>query len=147
MKKATSLLRKADLGVRSSAKRSWRQVMTNRKLRLVLLGVVAVITIVVVVNFFRLQRKNHLLKTNPRAVQQDEEKKYVSQLRRLTYPPEKEAPTIAIITDADKARQQNSGFYKQAKNGDVVVKYKSIAYILDAKNDKLVNIAPVYDEQ
>ncbi len=141
----TSLLRKADL--KGTAKRSWRQVITNRRLQIGLMAVAGMVVLAVVINFFRLQHQNNIHKSNPKAIQQDEEKQYVKQLQHLTYPPEKEKPTIAIVSDADKARQQNSGFYKQAKNGDVVVKYRSVAYLLDAKNNKIVNIAPVYEEQ
>lgn len=141
------LLRKADQQQPAGRKKSLKGLLvaaTSKKNLPKTIGVLAVMVLVLVsVNYVRLRVANSA-KSNPKAQQQAEKENYVKELQKLTYPPEKEQPTsVAIIADANKARQQNSDFYRQAKDGDVVVMYKSIVYILDAKNHKIVNIAPV----
>lgn len=140
------LLRKADQQSASS-KKSLKSVLTaatSKKNLPKMAGLlVAAVLVLVSVNYVRLRVMNSA-KRNPKAQQQAEQDNYVKELQKLTYPPENEQPTsVAIIADANKARQQNTDFYRQAKDGDVVVMYKSVVYILDAKNHKIVNIAPV----
>lgn len=147
-KSSEPLLRKADqqqsLDGNKKSLKSVLSAATSKKNLPKAAGLLVVAVLVLVsVNYVRL-RVVSSAKSDPKAQQQAEKENYVKELQKLTYPPEKEQPTsVAIIADANKARQQNSEFYRQAKNGDVLVMYKSIVYILDAKNHKIVNIAPV----
>lgn len=121
---------------------SFKKIPKKKLILFCSIVIVGIIFLAASVSYFKLRQKNQL-RHNPKAAQQAEEKEYVNELKNLTYPPDNETPSIAIIADADKARQSNATFYRQAKNGDVVLKYESIAYILDVKNHKLVNIGSV----
>lgn len=59
--------------------------------------------------------------------------------------PEGENPTITVITDADKLRQQEPTFYKNAKNGDnVVILFSTKLAVLFRKNEeRIINVAPI----
>lgn len=58
--------------------------------------------------------------------------------------PDDEVPLIATITDVD-ALAATQPFYRDAKNGDLLIIYQSIskAIIYDTENDVLVNVGPI----
>lgn len=59
--------------------------------------------------------------------------------------PKDEEPTVATVVDAG-ALAKDQPFYKEAHNGDKVLIYVKAqkAIIYDEKNDRLVNVGPVY---
>jgi len=59
--------------------------------------------------------------------------------------PKDEEPTVATVVDA-AALAKDQPFYKDAHNGDKVLIYVKAqkAIIFDEKNDRLVNVGPVY---
>lgn len=57
--------------------------------------------------------------------------------------PSDENPTVAQINDVAALKQANPDFYAQAKNGDLLVVYTSMALIYRDATDKLIKVAPV----
>ena len=56
--------------------------------------------------------------------------------------PEGEQPSVAAISDV-AALAERQPFYKDAKDGDILLVFSSKAIIYDAVNDKLVNVGPI----
>lgn len=54
-----------------------------------------------------------------------------------------EQPTVATITDADKLRQSNATFYKDAKNGDTLLVYPTQAIIYRSNDHKIIAVSPI----
>lgn len=57
-----------------------------------------------------------------------------------------EDPTVATITDADALRKENAEFYKEAKNGDVLLIFTTKAILYRTSSDRIINVAPVFIE-
>lgn len=56
--------------------------------------------------------------------------------------PADEQPSVVVIDDVQQRASQQA-FYKDAKDGDVLVVYSNRAIIYDAKANKLVNVGPI----
>ena len=52
-------------------------------------------------------------------------------------------PTVATITDVNKLKQSNSVFYKDARNGDVLLIYNTEAIIYRKEENRVIAVAPV----
>ena len=52
-------------------------------------------------------------------------------------------PTVATITDVDKLRKSNAEFYKDAKNGDILLIYSTQAIIFRKEENRIIAVAPV----
>lgn len=70
----------------------------------------------------------------------DEVKKLVAEVAKVARLPENETPSIATITDASKLKDQ--AFFKDAKNGDILLVFNSSgkAVLYDPKEKKVVDI-------
>lgn len=87
-----------------------------------------------------------------RALEARDPKKYQSSiirrseriLKRLAIVPSGETPAVATIVDVENLKRQNPEFYKRAQNGNTVILYKTVAFIIDEKAQKVVNIGPVF---
>lgn len=66
----------------------------------------------------------------------------INSVSKLIIVPE-DKPTVATITDVNKLRSANESFYKNAKNGDTLLLYSTVAIIYRANENKIVNVAPV----
>lgn len=66
----------------------------------------------------------------------------ISSVSKLIIVPE-DKPTVATITDVNKLRTANESFYKNAKNGDTLLLYSTVAIIFRSSENKIVNVAPV----
>jgi hypothetical protein len=66
----------------------------------------------------------------------------IDSVSKLIIVPE-DKPTVATITDVDKLREANESFYKNAKNGDMLLLYSTQAIIYRSAENKIVNVAPV----
>ncbi|MEK7544077.1 MAG: hypothetical protein AAB557_04365 [Patescibacteria group bacterium] len=51
-----------------------------------------------------------------------------------------ETPTITYITDVQKAKQQNPSFFLNAKGGEMIISYSSLALLYDEKQQKIIGI-------
>ncbi|MDP2587315.1 MAG: hypothetical protein Q8P33_00885 [bacterium] len=52
-------------------------------------------------------------------------------------------PTVATITDVDKLRQSNQEFYKNSRNGDILLVYQSQAIIYRKEEHRVIAVVPV----
>lgn len=73
-------------------------------------------------------------------VKDDEVKKIVAEVAKLARLPENETPSIATITDVSKLQDQP--FFKDAKNGDILLVFNSSgkAILYDPKDKKIVDV-------
>ena len=78
--------------------------------------------------------------TTQDAAKPDEVKKLVAEVAKVARLPENETPSIATITDASKLKDQ--AFFKDAKNGDILLVYNNSgkAVLYDPKEKKVVDI-------
>lgn len=66
----------------------------------------------------------------------------ISRISRFMVVPADEKPSVVIIHDAATLAQQQT-FYRDAKDGDILIVYSARAIIYDVKADKLVNVGPI----
>jgi len=66
----------------------------------------------------------------------------IERVGRFLVLPSDEKPSVAAISDA-LALSERQAFYKDAKDGDILIVYSSKAIIYDATADKLVNVGPI----
>lgn len=110
---------------------------------MILVVALAMISITLV-NYMDL-RARELEAKDPKKYQASIVRRSVRILERLAKVPENETPVVATIVDVEGLKKQNQQFYKRAQNGNTLVLYKTTAYILDEKNQKIVNIGPVLE--
>jgi hypothetical protein len=72
----------------------------------------------------------------------DQVQRLVARIGQFMVVPSDEKPSATILRDVAVQAQQQP-FYKDAKNGDVLVVYSTRAIIYDPKADKLVNVGPI----
>lgn len=70
----------------------------------------------------------------------DEVKKLVAEVSKIARLPQNETPSIATITDVSKLKDQP--FFKDAKNGDILLVYNTSgkAILYDPKDKKIVDV-------
>lgn len=110
--------------------------------KLILVGLIIVFCLVLI-NYMDL-RARELESHDPKKYQANIVRRSVRILRRLAVVPEDETPVVATIIDVESLKKQNPAFYARAQNGNTVVLYKSVAYVLDEKTQKVVSIGPVF---
>jgi hypothetical protein len=66
----------------------------------------------------------------------------IDRVGRFLVLPSDEQPSVAAISDAISLAERQA-FYKDAKDGDILIVYSSKAIIYDATADKLVNVGPI----
>ena len=66
----------------------------------------------------------------------------IERVGRFLVLPSDEQPSVAAISDAVSLSERQA-FYKDAKDGDILIVYSSKAIIYDAEADKLVNVGPI----
>lgn len=72
-----------------------------------------------------------------------EDKKIIEQLDKIMLLPQDVTPTMAVITDIDKLKKEQPGFFGDAKNGDRLIIYPTQAIIFDAQANKIIKVGPV----
>jgi hypothetical protein len=68
--------------------------------------------------------------------------KLIARISEFLVVPTNEQPSVTVISEADQLAQQQA-FYKDAKDGQVLLVYSNRAIIYDAAANKLVNVGPV----
>ncbi len=111
--------------------------------KLILVGLIVVLALVTV-NYMDLKARE-LESRDPKKYQANIVRRSVRILQRLATVPEDETPVVATIVDVESLKRQNPQFYARAQNGNTVVLYKSVAYVLDEKTQKVVSIGPVFE--
>ncbi len=66
----------------------------------------------------------------------------VARISKFMVVPETERPSVVVLQDTASLAQQQV-FYKDAKDGDVLVVYSTRAIIYDPKANKLVSVSPI----
>jgi hypothetical protein len=66
----------------------------------------------------------------------------VSRISKFMVVPEGERPSVVVLKDTASLAQQQA-FYKDAKDGDILIVYSTRAIIYDAKANKLVSVSPI----
>lgn len=66
----------------------------------------------------------------------------IARISKFLVVPGDEQPSITVISEADKLAQQQA-FYKDAKDGQVLLVYSNRAIIYDPEANKLVNVGPI----
>lgn len=66
----------------------------------------------------------------------------VARISKFMVVPESERPSVVVLKDTAALAQQQA-FYKDAKDGDILVVYSTRAIIYDAKTNKLVGVSPI----
>lgn len=86
-----------------------------------------------------LKKVKSQVKTTQDSTKQDEIKRLVSEVSKIMRLPENETPSIATITDVSKLKDQP--FFKDAKNGDVLLVFNKSgkAILYDPKDKKIVD--------
>lgn len=76
----------------------------------------------------------------PQNLKEDEVKRMVTEVAKVARIPNNETPSIATITDVSKLKDQP--FFKDAKNGDILLVFNSSgkAVLYDPKDKKIVDI-------
>lgn len=69
----------------------------------------------------------------------------LSDLKEIMLLPD-EQPTIATLVDIDALKEENPEFYKNAKNGDLLVIYSEKAILFREDEKRIINVAPVFME-
>lgn len=88
-----------------------------------------------------------LLKADPQVATAKELKKIVAKVGRLVVLPEGEEPTLATVADPELLKDQP--FFARAKKGDKVLVYNGAgkAILYDPVQDKIIEIAPITNNQ
>lgn len=78
---------------------------------------------------------------------QKADQEILAQLKEIILLPDDINPTIGIINDADKLKQSQPEFFKDAQNGQRLIIYPTQAIIYDAENNKIIKVGPVQLKQ
>ena len=119
-----------------------QHVFMNKKYRLILYLLALIAIFSPSFYFYNKLRSAEKLLTNFRALS-DDPKAILTRVSELTALPQGEEPTIATITDVERARSQP--FFAKAKNGDKVLMFpqsrKAILY--DPIANKIIEMGPL----
>lgn len=74
---------------------------------------------------------------------QPQDEAILEKLNKIINLPKNITPTMAIITDADKLKQEQPAFFADSKNGNRLIIYPDRAIIYDYTENKIINIGPV----
>ncbi len=107
---------------------------------IVVLVAVTVMSLIVAGNFYTEVKR---LQANLPAPTTDELKELVAKVGRLVVLPEGEDPTLATVADPELLKDQP--FFARAKKGDKVLVYNQAqkALLYDPVADKIIEIAPI----
>lgn len=73
----------------------------------------------------------------------EDDAKVLNQLMQIIDLPKDVVPTMAIVKDAEKLKQNQPVFFAKAKDGDRLIIYPDMAILFDAKANKILHIGPV----
>lgn len=108
--------------------------------------IVLVIIAVIALGAYLLLNQYGVIKTVQLAWQmqsrQMEDQKVLTKLGKILELPEGVQPTLAVVDDADKLKE-NQPFFSAAKNGDRLIIYPEMAILYDAKANKIIKVGPV----
>ena len=106
------------------------------------LMIVAVVAVVALGSTFYFYSEYSALK-NPDKSTQEETAKLIAQVGKLMVLPEGEVPTLAIVSDPEKLKDQ--AFFTNAKKGDRVLIYTNArkAILYNPETNKIVEVAPI----
>jgi len=114
-----------------------------------IIAIIIILAVIIGVGYIVLQKAG-VIKTLQMAYQLQkqqqlsaDDKKIVDQLSKIMLLSNDYTPTMAIITDIDKLKAEQPGFFADAKNGDRLIIYPNQAIIFDAGANKIVKVGVV----
>lgn len=115
----------------------------------VLVAALSLLVILLAATGFYLFKRNQDLSSqnkvlaNPTASAEQQQAELISLVGALVELPTDETPTVAVVSDVAKLKDQS--FFESAQNGDKVLIYTKAkkAYLYRPSTNKLINIAPV----
>ncbi len=112
----------------------------SKKLFIIILAGIAVVG---TCGSFYFYHKYESLTVNANAKAQKEENELIADLGKLIQLPANETPSIAVISDTSKLK--NQPFFADAENGDVLFAYTTSmkAILYRPSINKLINVAPI----
>jgi hypothetical protein len=75
--------------------------------------------------------------------QQSEDKMVLENLGKIILLPTDVTPTMAVINDIEALKKEQPAFFSDAKNGDRVVLYPTMAIVYDYQANKIIHVGPV----
>ena len=75
--------------------------------------------------------------------QQVQDKEVLERLSTIILLPKDITPTMAVINDIENLKIQQPAFFTDAKNGDRVIIYPTMAIVYDYKENKIIHVGPV----
>ena len=114
----------------------------SKKTLLVILGVIIAASIPSAYFYNRYRVLQQQL-TNPTEFARSEARQLVDKVNKLMELPTDEEPTVAIVSDVSKLKDQ--AFFAKAKKGDKVLIYTNarLAILYDPQVNRILNVAPV----
>lgn len=79
--------------------------------------------------------------------QQNQDVLVLESLKKIMLLPDDIEPTMAVINDVEALKAQQPNFFANAKNGDRIIVYPTLAIIYDYEANKIIHVGPVNIEQ
>ena len=117
----------------------------NRPANITIILLTITIMSLVVTGYFYTELER--LRANPQTLANNELQEIVTKVGRLVVLPADEQPTLATVADPEQLKDQP--FFVNAKKGDKVLVYNQAqkAILYDPVQDKIIEIAPITNNQ
>ena len=117
--------------------------LKNKSGHIVIFPVLGAVLLIAVLSAYYFRRQVNILRRNPSQAAQEETRDVVARVSKLIILPEGEQPTLAVVTDPEKLKDQP--FFAHAKKGDKILIYPNAkkAILYDPVADKIIEVAPV----
>jgi hypothetical protein len=79
--------------------------------------------------------------------QQSQDKAVLESLGKIMLLPKDTTPTMAVINDIETLKKEQPAFFSDAKNGDRVILYPTMAIVYDYQANKIIHVGPVQAAQ
>ena len=114
----------------------------SKKNKVLIISIVALIVVFAgVAGFFFWKWQS--LKTSPEVAAQETSSRIVEKVGKIYQLPKNEQPTVALIQDIQKLKDQS--FFEKAQNGDYLLMYQQskLALLYREKDGRLINVGPI----
>jgi cytoskeletal protein RodZ len=91
--------------------------------------------------------QNNQLKSNPTQALDEQSKEIKTNVGKLILLDSTEDISVATISDAEKLKQDNPEFYKNAANGQYILVSSKRAILYDKSRNIIINVAPIINPQ
>lgn len=114
---------------------------SSRPKVLIIIGAAVIVVLAAIAIFFFLQYQK--VKSSPESQAKETTERVVLKVSKLYDVPSGESPTVALVQDQEKLKDQS--FFEKVQNGDYLLIYNNakLAMIYREKDNKLINVGPV----